>query len=57
MSEAIPKYSVPHAVDAEGVWQSTKKLMNDQGYGVRDRRIYSIGYSHNGKKYFDVVGM
>jgi len=56
MSEASPQFFVPHAADAESVWQSTKKFMNDQGYSILDRRIYCIGYSHDGKKYFDVVG-
>ena len=56
----MPQFSVPHAADAdeaERVWQDTKAFMeNEGGYTVNDRRIYTVSYSHNGKKYKDVVG-
>jgi hypothetical protein len=56
----IPTFFVPHAVDrkeAESVRESTKKFMESEGYHVAtDRRIYSVSYSHDGKKYRDVVG-
>ena len=56
----IPTLFVPHAVDrteAESVRESTRKFMESGGYHVAtDRRIYSVSYTHNGKKYRDVVG-
>lgn len=54
------QFFVPHAEDAaqaERVWQSTKAFMESEGgYTVNDRRLYAVSYSHNGKKYKDVVG-
>lgn len=57
----IPTFFVPHAVDrkeAESVRDTTRKFLeSDGGYHIStDRRIYSVSYSHDGKKYHDVVG-
>jgi hypothetical protein len=54
-----PTFFVPHAEDrqeAERVREAARKFLLDHGYHPTDRRIYSVSYSHDGKKYRDVVG-
>ena len=56
----MPEFFVPHAESAEQaekVWKATKKFLEqDGGYRVTERRLYAVNYSHNGRKYRDVVG-
>lgn len=55
----MAKFFVPHAENdqqAEKVWGGVKKNMEDQGFEVSDRRIYSISYTHNGKHLVATVG-
>ena len=59
LTNTAPRFFVPHAEDdaqAERVWESTRQFMLEQGYTVLDRRIYSVTYTHNGKRCHDVVG-
>lgn len=59
MSEVIPTFLVPYAEDreqAERVWKATKEFIEQQGFKVKDRRIYAMSYVHDGKACYDKVG-
>lgn len=57
---SVPTFFVPHTKDrdqAERLREACQKFLRDHGYEVvMDRRIYSVSYSHDGKKYRDVIG-
>ncbi|MBZ5545570.1 MAG: hypothetical protein LAO07_18150 [Acidobacteriia bacterium] len=55
----MAKFSVPNAQDrdeAERVWKSTRKFMEEQGHVTSGRRIRKIKYTHNGKGCADEIG-
>ena len=54
------KFFIPHAKDnkqAEEVLQNVKKFAKETiGWNITNRRIFSLSYTHEGKKYHSEVG-
>ena len=54
------KFFVPEAeneTEALSVWKATRKFAEETlGWKVSERRIFSISYRHDGKKYYVEVG-
>jgi len=54
------KFFIPFAEDeaqTEEVYNATKEFATQQtGWGVVDRRIFSLSYKHDGKRYLAEVG-
>ena len=54
------KFFVPATVDdveAQVVWDATRRFAEDSlGWVVSERRIFSIGFQHEGKSYHAEVG-
>jgi len=56
----IVRFFIPAADDAQGaehVWTATRTFVHQQlGWEVRNRRIFRLGYHHEGKAYVAEVG-
>lgn len=54
------KFFIPHAKnknEEQSVYESIKKFLSEElGAKFSNRRIFSIGYLHNGKDYYAEVG-
>jgi hypothetical protein len=49
----MPEFFVPHTEtpeQAEEVWEATKRFAEEQlGWGISERRIFRVEYTHDGK--------
>jgi hypothetical protein len=54
------RFFIPHAKDTEEenkVYESIKKFAKENtAWNIGDRRIFSIDYNHDGKRYYAEVG-
>ncbi|HME68916.1 MAG TPA: hypothetical protein VKM54_03510 [Myxococcota bacterium] len=55
----MPQFFVPHAEDraqADRVWDDTRAFLESHSCRTTGRRIYSIAYEHDGRRWLDQVG-